>query len=371
MIDFLNSHAEAIVLIVVVILAAVSVIVFIGAIFSRWMLKLADQKRQDVRERLSPLVIQYVSNDLDYEGLKAELHTNTDYIILLKIANELDKHLEGEEEERLKRLLNLKPIRDFFISEFDSRDPLDVSRACIYFAKQNQVKDTILKKLVANTESEFPMLAYSAGMAVITHGDDKQKEKTIRNLLYNESLSNQALNDVFAEYQLRSSEERRNEGELLMKLISEREYPAERIALMIRTLGELSFYESAEFLLQEYHNLPAEGYDAFVSSALIDVLTQFGMEEIIDRLHVDFAASKFSEVRDSTAKALGFFQKDESIPVLKWLLVDKDFYVRFYAAKALHQYEQIDIRSLKVHTMDESDWNELIGELQASERSHY
>lgn len=368
MIDYLNTHAEAIILIVVILLAAISLIVFIGAVYSRLMMKLAEKKRRDVREKLSPLVIRYISGDLDFDELTAYLHTETDYIILLKISNELDKDLEGEEEEKLKRLLNLKPIRDFFISEFDSRDPLDVSRACIYFAKQSNIKDTTLKKLVLNSGSHFPMLAYSSAMAVIVHGSQKEKEIVIRNLLKNEGLSNQALNDVFAEYQLRSSEDRKAESELLMNLISENRYKPERTALMIRTLGELSFYESADFLLQQFHNLPEKGYHSAITSALIDVLTMFGMEEILNRLHLDFVNSKFREVRESVAKALGFFAKRESIPYLKWMLNDPDFYVRFYAAKSLHTYEEIDLTSLNVFNMSEDDWNELVGEIHAGEK---
>lgn len=371
MIDYLNTHAEAIILVVVFILAAVSIIVFVGAIFSRWMLKLAEEKRRSVRERLSPLVIQYISGDLDFEQFTSELHTDTDYIILLKIANELDKDLEGEEEVRLKRLLNLKPIREFFISEFDSRKPLDAARACIYFAKQSNIKDSTLKKLISNSGSKYPMLAYSSAMAVIVHGNHKDKETVIRNLLQNDGLSNQALNDVFAEYQLRSSEDRKAESELLMKLISENIYKPERTALMIRTLGELSFYDSADFLVEQFQKLPEKGYHPAIASALIDVLTMFGMEEIIDRLHLDFVNSKFMEVRESVAKALGFFVKKESVPYLKWLLNDPDFYVRFYAAKSLHAYENIDLSTLNVFNISEEDWNELVGEIHASKSLSY
>jgi len=370
-IEYLDQNAEAIILIVVVVLTIISAIVFIGAIYSRWMLRLAESKSKKIRQQLSPLVIQYLSGDIEFDDLKKHLSTKTDYQILLKISNELDKDLEGEEEKKLKRLLNLKPIREFFTSRFESGDPLDAARACIYFAKKDKIRDSLIPKLVNNSSSEYPLLAYSAALAVITHGDANQKEEAIKNLLKNRELSNQALNDIFNEYQLRSSDNRKTEAELLMSLIKSKEYFPDRTALMIRTLGELNFYQSASFLLKEYLAHEEENYNPLIATALIDILSKFGMEEILKRLHLEFISSKYRDVRESVAKALGVFTKKESVPLLKWLLVDPDFYVRFFAARSLSYYPDIDLKDMQVYGMSESDWEELVGEIESSNIEGY
>ena len=365
MVEYLDQNAEEIILIVVVLLAFVSALVFLGAIYSRWLLKLSQKESEKIREELSPLVIRYISGDIKYEELKNQLYNLADYKILLKISNELEKDLEGEERKKLKRLLNLKPIREFFTERFETGDALDAARACIYFAKRDKIKSSIIPKLVEKSNSDYPMLAYSAALAVITHGNIEQKELVIKNLLKNPGLSNQAMNDIFNEYQLRSSRDRNAEANLLMKLIESKNYQPVRVGLMVRTLGELNFYQSASFLLNQYKQLDT-GSNPMITTALIDVLSRFGMEEILDKIHDQFITSEYREVRESAAKAMGVFTKEESVQCLKNLLFDKDFYVRFYAAKSLSNYPDIELENLKVHGMSESDWSELVGEIKNS-----
>ncbi len=370
MIDYLNTHAEQIALIVVIFLAFFSLIVFVGAIYSRWMLNLRDKKEKEIREKLSGLVIQYVSGDLNFENLKSELSTDTDYSILMQISNELDKTLEGEEENRLKRLLNLPPIRSFFIGRFETKDPLERAKACLYFSRQNKVKKRILLRILSYTSSKYPMLAYASCMAVIVHGSAEEKREAIHNLLINEGVSDQALNDIFNEFQLQSSEASEVEAHLLMRFIAEKKYSNKRTSLLIRTLGELNFYESAAFLLSEFETLEEE-YPPVVATALIDVLAQFGMSEILDDLHTVYSVSNHREVRESSAKAMGVFTDPVSKPILKWLILDRDFYVRFYAAKSLSKYPDVELSKLKLPGMESDEYSELLGEIESSKEMEY
>lgn len=355
----------------VLILAIFSIIVFFGAIYSRWILNLTEKRREKIRAELSEKVIQYVSGDLSFEALSDELSTKTHYTILLKLSGELDKNLEGEEALRLKRLMNLKPIREFFTGRFKSRNSLQRAKACLYFSKQAVIKDSLLPTILSYTKAEYPMLAYSAAMAIMAHGSIEEKKETIHHLLINQNLSNQALNDVFAEFQRRSADDREAESKLLMELIDNRMYTDERTALMIRTLGELGFYESAGFLLNEYMDLPEKGYDSNIAEALIDVLSGFGMIEILDRLHSDFSSSKFSEVREASAKAMGVFCDPVSRTYLKWMLYDSDFYIRFHAATSLSNYPDINLETMKVPNMKQKDWDELLGEIEISKQKGY
>ena len=371
MIDYLNTHAEQIALIVVILLAIFSLIVFVGAIYSRWMLNLKDNKEKKIRERLSDLVIQYVSGDLSFENLKGELSTETDYSILMQISNQLEKNLEGEEEVRLKRLLNLPPIRKFFIGRFETKDPLERAKACLYFSRQNKIKKSILPKIMSYTASKYPVLAYSYTMAIIVHGSTRQKKEAIHRLLINEGVSNQALNDIFKEFQVESSEEDEVEAQLLMRFIADKAYSDKRTALLIRTLGELNFYQSAEFLFNEFKHLSEDHYSPVIATALIDVLAQFGMSDILEDLHKIYTNSEHREVRESTAKAFGFFTDPVSKPILKWLILDSDFYVRFYAAKSLSNYPDVQLSELDLPGMQSDDYSELLGEIETSKELEY
>ncbi|PKD43509.1 HEAT repeat domain-containing protein [Rhodohalobacter barkolensis] len=371
LIDFLNTHAERIVLLVVIVLAIFSLMVFIGAIYSRWRLNLREKREKQIRDKLSNLVIRYVSGDLKFEELKSKLSTETDYSILMQLTNELDKALEGEEEKRLKRLLNLPPIRSFFVDRFETNDPLEQAKACLYFSRQSKIKKSILPKLLAHTSSKYPMLAYSACMAVVIHGSADQIEKAIHNLLINEGISDQALNDIFKEFQAQSSEDSKVESQLLMDFIDDKSYSDKRTSLLIRTLGELHFYESAGLLLKEFLNLDESHYSPEIACALIDVLSGFGMDEILEDLHTVYSVSENREVRESAARALGAFTDPVSKPILKWMMLDPDFYVRFYAAKSLSNYPDIQLGELNLPGSDSEDYRELLGEIESSKELGY
>lgn len=348
----------------VFVLAFITVVVLLGAIYSRWILNITQKKRQKVKDNLSDSVVQYTFEDLSFDDLKKQLRTKNDYIILLSIVNKTMLSVSGDEKERLMRLLSLQPIREYFTSRFKSRDQLERAKACLYFSKQKKINNSHLPTILKYTNEGYPMLCYSAGMAIITHGNEEQKKEAIQNLLANDGLSNQALNDVFVEFQNHATDEGKFEAETLMEFISTRRYSEERTALLIRVLGELSYYESADFLLKEYLALPTEPDEPEVTVSLINTLADFGMMEIVERIHADFVNSEHREIREACVIALSGFLMEESKPVLKWMLYDNDFYVRFYAAKLLSNFPDVSLNELKPMSMNDESWNELMGEVE-------
>lgn len=366
MFDYLNIHAEQIVWIVVLFLSFFSVTVFIWAIYSRWRLNLKEEKKNEVREKLSELVIQYVSGDMKFATLQSELTSKMDYSILMQLSNELEKSLEGDEKRRLVRLLNLKPIRSFFTENFESGDVLDKAKACLYFSRQANIKSSLIPRILSFTSSNYPMLAYASAMAIVVHGSMDQVREAMHNLLTNEGVSNQALNDIFKKLQSQLGDKIESESELLMDLISDDRYSVFRKAQMIRTLGELNMYESGGFLLALFQSLDPKSGEPNLVTALIDVLADFGMDEILSDLHETYSNSGNRDVRESAAKALGRFRDPVSIPVLKWLMIDPDFYVRFYAARSLAKYEDVDLNELNLPGLNSEDYEELIGEIKSS-----
>ena len=94
-------------------------------------------------------------------------------------------------------------------------------------------------------------------------------------------------------------------------------------------------------------------------------------EEILNRIHTEFSVSEFSSVREACAKVMGVFMNDVSKPILMWMLYDKDFYVRYYAAKSLVQFPDVELSSIKPEDMEEKMWNELVGEVEMAKEQVY
>ncbi len=369
MIDYLNSHAETIITIVVIVLAAISMVVFLGAIYSRWILNVIGKKRRGIKKELSEYVVQYACGDLAFEVVEKRLKTSADRQILLTIINELTPSISGAEREKLQLLLGLPAIKKYFMGQFRSNKQLEKAKACLYLSRLKTIDSDLFPTLLEYSAEEYPILSYASSMAVIAHGDDEQKRFVLKNQLINEGLSDQALNDLFVEFQDVSEGDFSSEAKTIMSFISGNAYSPSRNALLIRTLGELNYHESAEFLVHEFLQLPSRISEPEVAETLITYMPVFASEEtelkILDRLHIDYATSEFREVREATVKALGVFGKQESIPILEWALYDHDFYVRFYAAKSLNVFPDVQLLSLKPLVMAQDDWDELLGEVNS------
>ncbi|PWN05610.1 HEAT repeat domain-containing protein [Rhodohalobacter mucosus] len=362
--EILQIHSDTIVLGVVLFLGLLSAVVFAGAVYSRWRINKYENRKVNIRRELSDRLIRYVSGDLNFSGFTSGLSGNMEFPILLELAGELDKSLEGDEESRLKKLLNLPEIRSYYAERFHSPNPLEKAKACLYMARKDVIKKFDLPRIMKLTADEHPMLAYSACLAILKHGNDEQAATAIRNALKNRGLSNQALNDIFVALRERSEQESTSEAEFLMELIHSGCYNQDRRALMIRTLGELGYYESADFLLNEFYALPEKGFNAGVLISLIETLAQFGMTQILDRLRSDFILSDNSDVRLAVARAMENLREEENIPFLKWLMADKGYYVRYYAAKSLSGYSGVDLKDVPVPTMSSEELEEMIGEIE-------
>ncbi len=369
MIDYLNSHAETIILVVVLILAIVSIIVFLGAIYSRWIMNLTKKKRRNIKEELSEYVVKYACGDLAFKELEKRLRTSTDHQILLSIINELSPSISGTERDRLQLLLELPVIEKFFMGQLKSKKQLEKAKACLYLSRLKSIDSKLFPHLLEYSAEEYSILSYASCMTIIVHGDDSQKRIALKNQLLNENLSDQALNDLFVEFQDVSGGDFTSEAKTIMGFISEKIYSHSRTALLIKTLGELNYHESAEFLVNEFLQLSSDLDEPLVAESLITYMPVFASEDtesnILERLHLVYANSEFREVREATMTALGMFGKEESIPILKWAMYDQDFYVRFYAAKSLQSFPGILLSSMKPETMIQADWDDLIGEVNS------
>ena len=375
MIDYLQNHAITIMMIVVLVLAAISAMVLIGALYSRWILNITKRNRTRKKEKLSECVVKFISGDSEVDDLRTHLHVESDYRILLEIINDLTTTIDGPEKERIADLLDMEPIREYYTSRFYSKNRLEQAKACLYFARQKSFHYSFLPKILEYTGVDYPMLSYAAAMAVVVHGNEDQKRKALKNQLLNENLSDQAINDLFVEYQNISDGELKEQVDIIIGFLKENNFSPARTALLIKTLGELNYHESAEFLVWKFLSLPAEPEYPDVAETLINYMPVFATseneEEILNRIHTEFSVSEFSSVREACAKVMGVFMNDVSKPILMWMLYDKDFYVRYYAAKSLVQFPGVELSSIKPEDMEEKMWRELVGEVEMAKEQVY
>ncbi len=371
MTDLLDRYGEQFMLITALILFILMLLVLAIAFVSRWRLRKKEAYRVIKSEQLSELIIRYVSGEIEVTDIEKKLENRTDYILLLELVTRLEQSLDGVEVLRLQKLMDIKNNRDHFNKWFDSDDPIQKARACLYFAKKANIPADKLPDLVSLSAREEPMLSYAATSALMVHGSMKDKAESINNVLVNSRISKMAVSDLLVQMTKHGNEYHEEEAFLLMSLASDKTIPRERIAILIQVLDEFEYLHSIDFLWNFYQKLDLESAHPEVLAALLHVLSKFGWEEILDDVHQYFAVCDKPELREEAARCMGFFRKKVSIPILEWLLNDPDYMVRYEAARALSQYKHLDFRNLNPPGLSEKEWHDLSGEVLAESEVKY
>lgn len=369
MFDYIDNHAVIFMQFVAVTLFFQTFLVLAFALYSRWKLKREEVREEKTREKLGELIIRYVSGDLPIKYIRRALKSKLDYVTLLKLVNTLDQTLDGVEEERLQKLMEEKNTRLHFQKRFTSQNRILQAKACLYFSRRKYIHPEKVQELVRLSEVNDPILAYASTSAVIVHGKLKQKQEAIRNVLHNPGVSPMAVSDLLINFTKHGSEYLWEEMSAIAGFIEYEDLTSDRKALLIKIFDELEYFQSVEFLKETYQKVDKESEAPEVVDALIKVLTKFGVEEIIPDIHEYFAVSKNALLRETAASSMGFFLKEESLPVLKWLINDRDFNVRMQAARSLSQYPNVEMDKIKCATVSDKDWKRLVGEIQALKNS--
>lgn len=350
-------------LITAVIMFLLTILVLSIAFISRWQLRKREAYRSAKSDQLSNLIIRYISEEIDVTRIESKLSKRLDYIILLELVTELDHTLDGKEEERLQKLMDIENIKNHFEQRFLSGEPILQAKACLYFSKKADIPASILPKLVQLSASDEPVLAYASTSVLMVHGDMKDKAVSIKNVLKNKRVSPMAVSDLLVQFTKHGNEYHEEELFLLMSLIEDSDIPPERTALVIQILDELEYLLSLDFLWNYYSKLDLTTTHPAILRALLDVLSKFGKEEVLDDVHRVFAVYGDPSLRQAAARSMGFFKKDVSLPVLGWLLNDPDYMVKFEAALSINKYEHVDFRNINPPGLSKKEWKSLAGEV--------
>lgn len=353
---------------IAVILFVITFLVLAIAFFSRWRLHKTEDYRSRKSEQLGQLIIRYVSDEISIDKVEKELDNRLDFILLLELVNELGQSLDGTEEKKLQQLMNFKTIRLHFEQRFASDEPLLQAKACLYFAKKNDLTSDKLPRLVDLSSSDDPILSYAATSALMMHGDMKDKAVAIKNILKNKQISPMALSDILVQFTRHGTGFHEEGTLLLMKFVEDDQLPPDRVATLVRVLNELEYLNSSDFLWDFYLKADLETIHPELLEVLLDVLTKFGREEVLEDIHAHFTVSKHPDIRKAAARSMGFFRDDSSIPFLKRLLNDPDFMVCFEAARSISNYENIDLEKIKPQHLTQKEWNDLTGEVLSESR---
>lgn len=366
--EFFDTWAELALIAIILLLFALTFMTVVTVLVSRYRLARFAGRRDSLQESLGELVIRYASGDIPISEVEKALKSRIDYILLLELVNRLDTTLDGIEEERLQKLMEIRRIRNHFYERFRSGTPVEKAKACLYLSRKRTLPRSFLPKLSRLTTASEPFLAYSAATAIVVHGEIDRKREAIEKILLNLSISKMAVADLIITFTRYGEEYHREEMKILTGFLRHESVSPSRKALLIETLEEIGYFHSAPALINYYKALDKSTASPVELQALIRILALFGFEEILQDLHLRYTSSAHPEVRAAAAEAMGLFRNDSSLPYLQWLINDLDYNVRFEAVRALISWPDLELDSVSSHVLAPGEWEQLTGEVESELR---
>jgi len=363
LISLIENREEVLLLAILALLAIATILTILTTLVTRWRLRYIEERKRALREHIGDLIIRYASGDITIGNVEQSLTNKIDYIVLLELVNSLEHSLEGKERERLQDLMELKSTSDHFLDRFESGNPIEKAKACLNFARIRTINRNHMPELIRLTTSPEPFLCYSAATALMVHGYPEDKRAALESVLRNNSISNMAVTDLIVTYTRHGEEYHNEELEILLTFIRDETIPASRRAPIVYSLEQLGYFHSMEELYRYYQELNKETTNPDLLVALIQVLTAFGMAEIVPDLYRYFSPSPHANLRKAAADAYGSFRQKSSIPHLCWLVNDPDYQVRYQAARALCSFPELDLERVPCFTLDPVEWSELKNEI--------
>lgn len=323
--------------IITVILAALTLLLFISSIVARTRHWSHEQLVKTYQNKHYPLILNFLDGECTEEEIEDEFRgQGIEFSVFEEIIFEMLENLEGEDADKLRQLLYLSPIFNYHFQQLNSSDNVERIKACNYFSYVRLVNYKVIKKLQALLSSENKMLVFSAASALMASNDVDIREKALREVAAKVHYSRMALLEMVYNFHNYEEEQMQKEGSALLNLIEDENIPPKSAAVIIEGASEIGYQNLLSFMMAKLESTAKRWRHPDVLKALIKAQGDYYNAEALPLIK-RFVDHSHAEIRKSIAYALGKFGNSESLEVLYKLLHDNDYEVKVVAAKSLYE----------------------------------
>ncbi|MFP8487738.1 HEAT repeat domain-containing protein [Gracilimonas sp. Q87] len=338
--------------IVSLILLGLTLLLFLSAVFIRLRHRKWATEIDRYRKKMLPHVLNFLEEGNEKEVEEQFTGAKLEYYAFEKIVTEMLSQVEGNDADKLKKLLFLDPIYDHHYKLLTSKDDVDRVKACNYFSNVQLENSKVIKKLKGYLNSPNQMLVFSAATALMGSEDVHLRVEALCSVAKKNAISNMALIELFHKFHSDEEDQNEIEGEALKIVLENQDITPENRALFIKGITEIGYYNLVDYLL-EHLKEPAKDWDhPEILVANIKAQSEFNNIKSIKvmRKYLDHESP---EVVSAAVSELSDYGSEEDLPYFKYLLEHSDNKVKKAAVYALlkNNVKETEI----VHEVPEGD----------------
>ncbi len=322
---------------VMLVLIALTLILFITSVVARARHRRYDQKVQAFQDKLYPVILSYLDEEMTEDEVEEVFSgQGLEYSVFEGIIFEMLESLEGEDNYRLQELLFLSPIFNYHLEQLGSGNDVTRIKACTYFSYLRLVNFKVIQRLLDFLDSDNKLLVFSAASALMASREVEIRAKALRVIMAQKHYSGMALLEMVYKFHNEEDEQMDEEAEVLHSLIENEKIPVENAAVLIEGAAELGYQQLLPQFNEKLKSLKSRWRDPVILKALIRAQGVYynakAAPDILQHLY-----HKDAGVRKMVAFSLGQFGGEENLKALYNLLYDPEYEVKFMAVKMLNE----------------------------------
>ncbi|MFO7798532.1 MAG: hypothetical protein R6V22_02095 [Rhodohalobacter sp.] len=225
----------------------------------------------EYRETFLPLIFEYLEENGEVAMFEKLLGSNAlKYRVYEETIVKLLKNVEGEDAEKLKRLLMIDSLYKYHLKQLKDDSDVVKIEACNYFRYTNIVRGDVVYILGKFVQSANTYLAFSAASALMASDNFNDRMHAMDTFTKREGISKMALLELFYRFKHDNKRQTTEEAAFLEALISDKSLSTKKRALLIRCVSESNYYLMIKPLQSWLESRDELWKEPDVLSALID-----------------------------------------------------------------------------------------------------
>jgi len=298
------------------------------------------KKLKEIKNKYLPVIDDYVNNRITIKNAEHKLKKDMNYEIIEEVLKSLLKKYSGSKFESLKDLIKHLGINNHYLKNLNSNNKKKKLKAASFLGVLEEKK--ALDELYQMLNSQDRLVIITAAWAISEIGNMDNLDKIIKSLIKKTNMTYEATTELLVNFN----------GEICDKLINHINRYLEDttyfsihfavddyklLALFIDIFGYFRYKRSLSIIKRLLKRNPHQEVIIHILKSLVKIGEPINLDLKKFLLHENWV------IRSQTTKYISKIKNSNYINIIKNLLEDENWWVKYYAAKALWDLDKIDL----------------------------
>lgn len=318
-----------------IILLVIVVVFFLSSLIARYLQDRYEQRLAQAKDRLYPHIMEFLEDETKRDYFENYFSgKGVEFTAFKEIIFELLTHIEGEDAEKLQRLLQIDKVYNYHKKMLDSW--FVYNRFLVYnYINYIRLEDQeVTEKIMRDIQNKDQLIAFSAATALMASTNVSVRAEALDATLQREHISRMAILEMLYKFHNESADEFDEEADHLKRLIHKTHYPPKNIRILIQGISEIGYHQLPPLLHEKLKKSGSFWTDPHILSALIESMGNYYHLEASSEIRANIYHES-DRVRLACVHALGNLPFDENLRALYNMLFDPLLEIRYEAVQSL------------------------------------